>query len=46
MNTYDRVEVQLHALLTLAVYAGEWSASRPGRFAIGETVPGAVWIED
>jgi len=32
MKTCGRVEVQLHAFLTSALYGGEWSASRRGRF--------------
>jgi hypothetical protein len=32
MKTYGWEEVQIHASLSLALDAGEWSASRPGRF--------------
>jgi len=32
MKTYWRVEVQLHAFLTLALDVGEWSASCPSCF--------------
>jgi hypothetical protein len=44
MKTYGGVEIQLHAFLTLALYGGKWSASRPGRFTPGERVPGTHWI--
>jgi hypothetical protein len=30
----------MHILLTSALVRGEWSASRPGRFASGEGAPG------
>jgi hypothetical protein len=33
MNMYWGVEVYRHAFLTPALEGGEWSASRPGRFA-------------
>jgi hypothetical protein len=33
------MEVHLHAVLTLALDGGEWSASRPGRFTPKERVP-------
>jgi hypothetical protein len=32
MKAYWVVEVQLQTFLTSAVYGGEWSASRSGRF--------------
>jgi hypothetical protein len=32
MKTYEGVEVYLHALLTLIVDGGEWSASHAGCF--------------
>jgi hypothetical protein len=38
------VEVQLHALLTLAPDGGEFSASRPSRFTLRERVLGIHWI--
>jgi hypothetical protein len=30
--------------LTSALDGGEWSASRPGRFNLGERAPGNHWI--
>jgi len=41
------VEVELYAfLMTSALDAGEWSASRPGRFTPRERVRGTHWIGD
>jgi hypothetical protein len=39
IKTYGGVEVYIHAFLTSALVGGEWSASRPGRFPSGESVP-------
>jgi hypothetical protein len=39
MKAYGGVDVEIHIFLTLALFAGEWSASRPGRFT-----PGTHWI--
>jgi hypothetical protein len=44
MKTYGEVELQLHAFLTSAPGGGEWSVSRPGRFAPRERAPGTHWI--
>jgi hypothetical protein len=44
MKVYLGVEVQLHAFLTSALDGGDWSASRPGRFAPTERAPGTHWI--
>jgi hypothetical protein len=44
MKTYGGVEVSIHVFLTLALYACEWSASRPCRFPPKEIVPGSPWI--
>jgi hypothetical protein len=33
------------AFLTSALYGGEWSASRPGRFTPGKNFPGTQWIK-
>jgi hypothetical protein len=33
MKTYEAVIAQAHVFLTSALVGGEWSASRPGRFA-------------
>jgi hypothetical protein len=38
------VKVWLHAFLTSALNAGEWSASRPSRFIPRERDPGTHWI--
>jgi hypothetical protein len=46
MNTYVEVEVQLHAFLTSALNGGEWSGSRPGRFAPGENLQVPIGQED
>ena len=32
MKTYERVEVELHSFLTMAVDGGEWSPPGPSRF--------------
>jgi hypothetical protein len=37
--TYKGVDVGIHVFLTSALVAGEWSASRPGRFT-----PGTHWV--
>jgi hypothetical protein len=34
----------MHIFLTTALAGGEWSASRPDRFAPGETAPNTHWI--
>jgi len=39
MKICGRVEVQLHAFLTLALDDGEWPASRPDRFTPGKRAP-------
>jgi hypothetical protein len=39
MKTYGGMDVQIHIFLTSPLAGGEWSASRPGRFA-----PGTHWI--
>jgi hypothetical protein len=44
VKTYWGVEVQLHAFLTSARDGGEWSASRPGRFAPRERAPSTHYI--
>jgi hypothetical protein len=36
METYGRMNVQIHVFLAVALVGGEWSASRPGRFTLGE----------
>jgi hypothetical protein len=44
MKAYGGVDVQIHIFLTSALAGGQWSASRPGRFTLGETYPGTLWI--
>jgi hypothetical protein len=44
MKACSRVEVELHAFLTSALYGGEWSASRTGRFTPRESTPDTRWI--
>jgi hypothetical protein len=44
MKAYSRVEIWLHAFLTSALDAGDWSASRPGYFFSGEKALGNHWI--
>jgi hypothetical protein len=38
------MRVQLHAFVTVALDGGEWSASRPGRFARRERASSTHWI--
>jgi hypothetical protein len=45
MKAYGGMDVWIHVLVTSALVAGEWSASRPCRFTPGERVPGTHWIE-
>jgi hypothetical protein len=44
MKAYDGVDVQIHILLTSALVACEWSASRLGRFTPGKE-PVCHWME-
>jgi hypothetical protein len=44
MMAYRGVDVQTHVFLTSALAGGEWSASRLGRFTLGERAPGTHWI--
>jgi hypothetical protein len=44
MKAYGRVDVWIHILLTSALAGGEWSASRPCRFTLGERAPGTHLI--
>jgi hypothetical protein len=38
------VDVYIHIFLTSALAEGEWSASHPGRFTLGERAPCPHWI--
>jgi hypothetical protein len=44
MKAYGRVDVKIDIFLTSALVGGEWSTSRPGRFAPWERAPGTHWI--
>jgi hypothetical protein len=44
MKACEGVDVQIHILLTSALVGGEWSASRPGRFAAKERASGTHWV--
>jgi hypothetical protein len=44
MKAYGGVDVYIHIFLTSALAGGEWSASRPCRFTLGERAPGTHWI--
>jgi hypothetical protein len=37
---YGGVEIQLHAFLATELDGGKWTASRPGRFTLGERASG------
>jgi hypothetical protein len=39
MKAYGGMDVQIHVFLTLALAGGEWSASWPGHFTLGEKAP-------
>jgi hypothetical protein len=39
------MKAELHPFLTWALYGGEWSDLRPGRFTPGERDAGTHWIE-
>jgi hypothetical protein len=40
MRTYGGVDLYIHVFLTSVLAAGEWSASRPGRFTPGTHLVG------
>jgi hypothetical protein len=44
MKAYGEVDVKVHIFLTSAPVGGEWSASRPCRFTLGERAPSTHWI--
>jgi hypothetical protein len=43
MKAYGRMDVQIHVLLTSALVAGEWSASRPGPLPPRKVPDEAEW---
>jgi hypothetical protein len=45
MKTYGGVDVYIHIFLTSALFGGEWSASRPGRFTPWKIAPGIHRLE-
>jgi hypothetical protein len=44
MKAYGEVNVYIHIFLTSALVRGEWSPSRPCRFAPEERTPGTYWV--
>jgi hypothetical protein len=44
MKAYGGVDVWIHIFFTFALVGGEWSASLPCRFTLGERAPGTHWI--
>jgi hypothetical protein len=44
MQTYGRVNVQIHVFLTSALVGHEWTASHPDRFTPWERAPDTHWI--
>jgi hypothetical protein len=44
MKVYGEVDVWINIFLTSVLVVGEWSVSRPGRFAVGGRAPGTHWI--
>jgi hypothetical protein len=44
MKVYGGLDAQIHIFLTSALAGGEWSASRPGRFAPGTHSLGG-WVD-
>jgi hypothetical protein len=45
METYGKMDVYIHAILTSALDGDEWSAWCPGRFIAKERAPYTNWIE-
>jgi hypothetical protein len=44
LKAYGVVDAHIHVFLTSALAGGEWSASRPCRFTIGERALVTYWI--
>jgi hypothetical protein len=45
MKTYVGIDAMIHVVLTSALVGGEWTASRPGRFTLGERALSTHWID-
>jgi hypothetical protein len=43
MEAYGGVDLKIYIFLDSALAGGEWSPSRPGRFACGERASGTHW---
>jgi hypothetical protein len=43
MKTYGGEDVKTHIFLTSAIIGGEWSASSPGRYTLGEKASDTHW---
>jgi hypothetical protein len=43
MKTYGGTDLWILVFFILALVGGEWSATLPGRFNPGESVPGTHW---
>jgi hypothetical protein len=46
MKTYGKVDVQIHAFVTLAPIGGQWSASCTGYFGPGKRAAGSHWTRN
>jgi hypothetical protein len=44
MKAYGLLDVQIHVVLTSALYGGEWSTPRSGRFTLREGARRINWI--
>jgi hypothetical protein len=44
MKAYGELDVQIHIFFTSSIVGGEWSASRLGRFTVGERALCSHWI--
>jgi hypothetical protein len=39
MKTYGKLDIEIYSFFTSELVAGEWTASCPGRFTLGERAP-------